>query len=374
MAFSSWFQGDWRRRWQAVRQWVWRDSYRLSLQTVVAVVLAYGVTVAFRLPDLSWAAFSALFVVRGTLDGTLWEAASRVTGAVAGALLGVALLAWLGTMWPQVAIMALGVGLMSLLVIRWPSLSYGLVTVAILTVAPEPDALGGAWDKVLAIITGSVSGVLASVIVLPSSARRRARHKLAESVEQLGTVLKDCAATFTNCEASPRLDSRSTVDPASEAARDLLMQASSSPLRGLRRARLGEDILRRVDELWRAVPVLDRATNTPLTANACHRLAPLFDDLAHAYCEDTRRLAQAIRAKAMDKPQPLDSVAHFAALGDALQDALTQGDLERRDHDATLVAHWAWRVIIEQTQALVRELGGEDAVGGDAAQDTAASR
>lgn len=360
VALSSWFRDQWRARWTTLRQWMWRDSYRLSLQTVVAVVLAYGLTVAFRLPDLSWAAFSALFVVRGTLDGTLWEAASRVTGAIAGALLGVGLLYSLGTLWPQVAVMALGVGLMSLLVIRWPSLSYGLVTVAILTVTPEPDAMGGAWDKVLAIVTGSVSGVLASVIVLPRSARRRARHKLAESVEQLGTVLKDCAATFTNCEASPRLDSRSTVDPATEAARDLLMQASSSPLRGLRRARLGEDILRRVDELWRAVPVLDRATSTPLTAAACDRLAPRFDELAQAYCEDTGRLAQAIRAKAMDKGQTLDSVEHFAQLGDALHEALEQGDLERRDRDAVLVAHWAWRVVIEQTQALVQELGGGD--------------
>lgn len=366
MAFSLNRGARWQERWTALRQWVWRDSFRLSLQTVVAVVLAYGVTLAFGLPDLSWAAFSALFVVRGTLDGTLWEASSRVAGAVIGALLGVGLLYSLGGVWPIVAVMAAGVGLMSLLVIRWPSLSYGLVTVAILTVAPQADAMEGAWDKVLAIVTGSLSGVLASVAVLPSSARSRAREKLAESVEQLGEVLRECAATFTNCEASPRMDSRSTVDPASEAARELLLQASSGPLRRLRRARVGQDILRRVDELWRAVPVLDRATNTPLSKTACNRLAQRFDALAQAYHDDAGRLAGAIRAGLAEQGQPLESAECFALLDEALQDALTQGELHSGDRDAVLVARWAWRVIIEQTGALAKALGQGGAQESDA--------
>ncbi len=342
--------------WSSLRLWVWRDTFRLSLQTVVAVVLAYMLTLAFRLPDLSWAAFSALFVVRGTLDGTLWEAFSRVCGAVIGALLGVALLYVLGAHWPVVAIMALGVGLMSILVSRWPSLGYGLVTVAILTVAPEANAMEGAWDKVLAILTGSVSGVLASLAVLPSSARARARDKLAESVDTLGLVIQECASTFTNCEAKPRLDSRSTVDAASEAARELILQASSSPLRRLQRARVGEDILRHVDEIWRAVPVLDRATNTPLTQDACHLMGRLLDDLAGQYRDDTARLATAIR-EARDAPAFLTCTDGLARLDEALQQARVPADVTAQDRDAVLVARWAWRVIIDQTQALANALG-----------------
>lgn len=55
-----------------------RDGVRLPLQTVGAVLLAYAWMTWQRMPDVAWGAFSALFVVRATIEGTVTEAIARI--------------------------------------------------------------------------------------------------------------------------------------------------------------------------------------------------------------------------------------------------------------------------------------------------------
>ncbi|NRF50221.1 FUSC family protein, partial [Pseudomonas stutzeri] len=43
------------------------------------------------LPDIAWGAFSALFVVRASVEGTIGEATGRILGALIGIALGVSL-------------------------------------------------------------------------------------------------------------------------------------------------------------------------------------------------------------------------------------------------------------------------------------------
>lgn len=55
-----------------------RDGVRLPLQTVGAVLLAYAWMTWQRMPAVAWGAFSALFVVRATIEGTVTEAIARI--------------------------------------------------------------------------------------------------------------------------------------------------------------------------------------------------------------------------------------------------------------------------------------------------------
>ena len=167
-----------------------RDDIRVPLQTVVAVILAYVVSRFAQISDISWAVFSALFVVQASLGGTLGSAMDRVFGALVGALLGSGLV-WLMVQFelPPSIPLVVGVGAMSLISVYRPALSYGLVTVTILTVTPELQMFEGALAKVWAIALGSLSAALAGAIVLPVSSRKRANQDLADTVLAMNELL-----------------------------------------------------------------------------------------------------------------------------------------------------------------------------------------
>lgn len=175
------------------RQFIQLNSIRTTLQTAAAVLLAYVCAVLLNLEDPSWAVFSALFVVQANVGGTIGSALWRISGALIGAIIAVVLV-WLlpEAGWHTVVAMLAGVSLMSLVSLRYPELSYGLVTVAIITVAPDFQLVEGALSKVAAIAVGSCSAILACMVVLPVSAHRSAEAKVAEAIRLCGHAVADC--------------------------------------------------------------------------------------------------------------------------------------------------------------------------------------
>lgn len=342
-----------------------RDSVRLPLQTVAAVLIAYLTMAHFGLPDLSWGAFSALFVVRASVEGTIGEAAARILGAFVGVALGVLAIAIVAiTDLPLLLAIAAGVGLMAAVSLRWPSLSYGLVTVTVLTVLPAADMLGGAWDKTVAIMIGSLSGIVAAVAVMPLSAPRRAYYDLADSIESFAGVLRKCNATLTDCEAERRVAALLATEPACERARDMITQARSARLDLLAASRIPTDLLDHVDQLWRTLPLMDRASQTPLSSNVCSRMGSLFDEVADIVIDHIERLAAAIRS---GDSAGLDRIPEsvFDALNQEVRTAFREDALDAYELEAVEVGRWAWQVVAQQ----VNELTGHvmDKWPGDAA-------
>lgn len=329
-----------------------RDSIRLPLQTVAAVLIAYLTMAHFGLPDLSWGAFSALFVVRASVEGTIGEAAARVLGALVGVILGLLAVAIVAlTDLPLLLAIAAGVGAMAAISLRWPSLSYGLVTVTVLTVAPSPDMLAGAWSKTVAIMIGSLSGIVAAVAVLPLSAPRRAYYDLADSIESFASVLRNCTTTLTDCEAEPRLAPLLATEPACERARDMIAQARSARLDLLAASRVPADLLDHVDQLWRSLPLMDRASKTPFSRNVCSRMGASFDEVAETAIDHIERLARAVRSgDTSDLGRIPDSV--FDPLNQKVRTAFREDVLDAYELEAVEVVRWAWQVVVQ----LVNEL------------------
>lgn len=329
-----------------------RDSVRLPLQTVAAVLIAYLTMAHFGLPDLSWGAFSALFVVRASVEGTIGEAAARILGAFVGVALGVLAVAVVAfTDLPLLLAIAAGVGLMAAISLRWPSLSYGLVTVTVLTVLPAADMLEGAWSKTVAITIGSLSGIVAAVAVMPLSAPRRAYYDLADSIESFTGVLRKCTATLTDCKAEPRVTALLATEPACERARDMIAQARSARLDLLAASRVPADLLDHVDQLWRSLPLMDRASRTPFSSNVCTRMGTLFDDVADTIIEHIGRLAQAVRtgdtATLSRIPESI-----FDPLNREVRTAFREDVLDAYELEAVEVARWAWQVIMQLANEL----------------------
>src|SRR5690606_32221699 len=329
-----------------------RDSIRLPLQTAAAVLIAYLTMKHFKLPDMSWGAFSALFVVRASVEGTIGEAAARILGALVGVVLGVLLVAIAMAsglqLWSAIAV---GVGAMAAISVRWPALSYGLVTVTVLTVLPMPAMAEGAWSKAVAIIIGSLSGIAAAMAVLPLSAPRRAYYDLADSIESFASVLRKCTATLTDCESEPRLAALLATEPACERARDMIAQARSARLDLLAASRVPVDLLDHVDQLWRTLPLIDRASKAPFSRNVCNRMGPLFDDVADTVIDHTERLAKAVRSgDTTDVERIPDSV--FDSLNDKVRTTAQADALDAYEREAVEVVRWSWYVIVQEVNEL----------------------
>ena len=69
-----------------------QDDIRTTLQTAVAVLIAYCIMALTGLDSPSWAVFSALFVVQANVGGTIGSALWRIAGALLGAAIAVVLM------------------------------------------------------------------------------------------------------------------------------------------------------------------------------------------------------------------------------------------------------------------------------------------
>ncbi|EHM00679.1 hypothetical protein HMPREF9946_02506 [Acetobacteraceae bacterium AT-5844] len=249
-------------------QW---DPFRLSVQTILAVLISYSLAQWLRLPEPSWAVFSALYVIQGSIGGTLTAAKDRVLGAVLGALIALFCVYLIGLGgWRTILSLLAGIGTMSFIAGVMPRFSYGLVPVAILIVAPDMELIEDALLKIAAIALGATAGAAASVLILPRHARRSAEQHLAQA-------LAGCSALLSTCmEKSLNQDSADLQKEHERIARELTA-AGAMVQQTLRRPGQGEYIplmplLKHTERMWYTLAMADRLSACPLPKDASDRL------------------------------------------------------------------------------------------------------
>lgn len=336
----------------AYRAAIAEDNVRLPLQTVAAVILAYGWMTWRQMPDVAWGAFSALFVVRATVEGTVGEAAARILGALIGVALGITLVpvahaASIPAPWSIVA----GVGAAACLSIRWPTLNYSLVTATILTVTPDADIVAGAVNKTLAIVVGSIAGILAAFAVLPLSARYSMRYNLAASLQLYGELLVEWAAAVNEGRARPRPRDKPALERTHWRARDMASQSRSVPIHFLGTDTQAHRLQERIEELWLTVPLMERVGGMELTDNVCRRLGPALHDVAQAARQQIDGLARAIRDKGADAPM-CSTGEPFAQLDALVEEAASGGGFTARERAAVDLIRWSWHEVTRELDAL----------------------
>ncbi|MBO1114806.1 FUSC family protein [Bordetella petrii] len=337
------------------------DDIRLPLQTAAAVLLAYACMRWRDLPEIAWGAFSALFVVRASVEGTIGEATGRILGALIGIALGVSLVllsrfAELAPAWG----IACGVGLAGYISIRWPMLSYSLVTVTILTVTPDSDIVAGAMQKTIAIAIGSASGILAAAAVLPLSAHRNVCINLAASVEAYGDLLAQWAAAFGRGGRRPRLYSKTAMEQARRRARDMSSQARTFPLDILYRHTLVYQLHDRVERLWRTAGLMERAGSLPLSDRVRGQLGPALEKVAAAAGAQIDGLAQALRRDGR-AAMPGRQRTPLQRLDEIIEAAARRQSLDAADREAIEVIRWAWWEVAQELDSLADHLDSQRA-------------
>jgi uncharacterized membrane protein YccC len=169
----------------------YRSELRLVARAVTAAALSLLVGDALALPQSYWAVITALIVVQGSLGGTLTAGLDRLVGTLAGAALGVAA-AVAGNAWSanHVLLLVLTVAPLALLAAVRPSFRVAPITAAIVLLANPGGGspVASALHRVGEIALGTIIGIVVSLVVFPSRARRICFERSAETLTLLGRL------------------------------------------------------------------------------------------------------------------------------------------------------------------------------------------
>ena len=332
---------------EAALRWLRENEpMRRAVQMMVAVAVAFVAAVALRLPEPSWAVFSALFVVQGSVGGTVTGALNRIVGAAVGLALGLLIIVVVGIgEWRSLVSLVLAVGVMAVLAGRWPQLQYGLVTVAILVVAPVHELFEDSLLIAAEIAVGAVSAALAGVLVLPVAAHRSALRHLGQAVQACARLLR-AGMTPHGEEGPPELAPlHAEIEAELDQAREMMAQS-----RRTRRARdlpSQFELLRHVDRLWYTLALVDRLSGRKLPPDALrHMQEPLAaaTDACAGYLDGLGSMIAAGRREERD-PERLAPVGRLVAAVDDLRHSDLVPAMSQAEAEALFTLSFAWQQI-----------------------------
>ena len=327
------------------------DPIRIPLQTVVAVALAYLAGRLLATDNVSWSVFSAIFVVQASAGATWGFAIDRTLGALLGSALG-CLLVLIAVHFevPFMATMLAGVALMSVAAALRPALSYGLVTVAILTVAPGANLVEDAVEKVWAVALGSLCAALAGTVVLPVSVHGRAREDLESTAAALALWLDASTQALLDRERGPIDTHHAQMDKALEDARATLWNAGDWLNKRQRAHTRTVECLQSILALRYSVSILDRLGWTPLSAKAGTALKDPIIGISNAAQVIIKSIGGLTLVDA--QPDALPTLkAELQALRSTVSDLLSEDEemtREAREHLGAVA--WAWATLAGQLE------------------------
>ncbi|WP_179221798.1 FUSC family protein [Inquilinus limosus] len=340
---------------------------RQAVRGAVAAVAAYALAEAFGLPKGYWSVLTAVIVLQATLGATLGATVDRLLGTLLGAAFGVTGAVLSGPSALRTGAVLLLVMLATVYIAaRRPSLRLGSVTAAIVMLSDpsHADPLGAAFQRVAEIGLGTVVGVLAALLILPSRARDHLRDTAADALGQCAGLLALIAGRLAGAEAE------ADATAINQRIRTLLRKADGQ-LDEARRERPGAipehldpaPIIRTVRRLWYSEIILNRAARSPLSPALQAALAATLDQAVTAAQKRMTSMAAALEAQAApgDGGALDQAVAALQSSVDALRGASGEG-LDGREFGQAFAIAFTFAQIRDNLADLaerLREQAGE---------------
>ncbi|MEO3435189.1 FUSC family protein [Inquilinus sp. CAU 1745] len=329
---------------------------RFSIQAAVAALTAYGLTLLTGVENVSWAVFAALFVVHVSVGGTLEAAVGRLVGGFIGLLLGLTCLFTIGSgEWRTPLSLIVAVGTMSFIAGCRPGLSYGLVTTAILILAPGFEIVEGALLKGAAIAIGTLAGSAAATLILPMPARRGAARHLAEALRGYGELLEAIQETFVRGGWTDLIPLHNKIADELAQARSMAGQSLTSWFSGNRDDKEGSplSLVGKVERIWYTLAILDRLSGRGFPAQADLLLEP-SEEATHAYRDYFRKLADSLDDSGKRPSMNALRQVRDRLLGelDHLRRENRTSDLPRKDMERIFVLGFAWQQLSNSVESL----------------------
>ncbi len=323
----------------------------LAVRIAVAAVAAYAIAVALHLLLPLWAVLTSLIVTQMSVGRSLKATRDYMLGTIGGAIYGgaIAVLIPHSGEGGLLALLVLVVTPLAFIGAINPSLNTATVTAVIVVLFPamnHANPLDSAFDRVLEVTVGALTGLLASFLVLPSRAISQIRVNAATLIELLAAAFAELLAGLTrglDNDALHRIQAgigaavTGLQATGAEAERERAAHLSSGPDTG--------PLLRTILRLRHDVVMIGRASGAPLPANVQMRLARPLSDVSKAIVGFMRAVAAslrnesgavdihsvddalqayaaeiaAVRSEGLVRGLPVDAVERFFALGFALE-------------------------------------------------------
>ncbi|MBN9511419.1 MAG: FUSC family protein [Alphaproteobacteria bacterium] len=146
----------------------------LASKTALAVVISTGIACAMHLPEVWWAAISAIMCSQATRPASVRKGILRIIGTVAGAALSLALVGWIAYDHAACSLVLLTVATVGVLGIivsphgyAWLLGAITFVLVVLMSLANPLDALNYASFRVIEVCVGTLTAMAVAIALAP---------------------------------------------------------------------------------------------------------------------------------------------------------------------------------------------------------------
>src|SRR5689334_8627754 len=279
----------------------YKTQLALAVRLAVAAVAAYAIAKALHLMLPLWAVLTALIVTQMSVGRSLKATRDYMLGTVGGAVYGgaIAMLIPHSGEGGLLILLVLVVAPLAFIGAINPSLSAATVTAVIVLLVPamnHANPRDSTIDRLFEVTVGALTGLAASLLVLPSRAIGQIRINAAKILELLAAAFAELLAGLTrglDNDALHRIQDGLGTALANihatglEAERERAAHLSSGPDTG--------PLLRTIQRLRHDVVMIGRASVVPLPANVQARLARPLSDVSNAIVGYMRAAAASLR-------------------------------------------------------------------------------
>jgi len=180
-----------------------RVQLALSIRVTIAALAALALAQLLHLPLPLWAVLTAVIVTQMSVGRSLKATFDYLVGTLGGAIYGgaIAVLIPHSNEIALLAVLALSVAPLAFIATLNPSFSAAPITAIIVLLLPEithGSPIGSAFDRVIEVALGGVTGSVVSVLLLPSNAHPLVIGAAARTLAQLARALGELLAGLTH--------------------------------------------------------------------------------------------------------------------------------------------------------------------------------
>ncbi len=179
-----------------------RGQLALSIRVTIAALVSLALAQLLQLPLPLWAVLTAVIVTQMSVGQSLKATFDYFMGTIGGAIYGGAV----GVLIPHssevalLAVLALAVAPLALIAAINPRFSVAPVTAIIVLLIPtmtHASPIASALDRVMEVALGGVTGLVVSLLLLPSSAHPLVVRAAARTLDQMARALGELLAGLT---------------------------------------------------------------------------------------------------------------------------------------------------------------------------------
>jgi uncharacterized membrane protein YccC len=289
-----------------------RVQLALSIRVTIAALVALALARLLQLPLPLWAVLTAVIVTQMSVGRSLMATFDYLVGTLGGAIYCGAI----GVLIPHaseialLAVLALAVTPLAFIAAINPRFSVAPITAIIVLLIPtmtHATPFASAFDRVIEVALGGVTGLVVSFLLLPASAHPQVVRAAARTLDEMAGALGELLAGLTqglDVEALHRIQ-----DGIGQALVHMnVVGAEAERERSARLLTAGPDtgpLLRTLLRLRHDLVIIGRAATIPLPEAFTSRLEAPLAQIGSAFAGYFRGSGAALRAGA--SPPPLDA-------------------------------------------------------------------